>query len=262
MHRRLSFAVGLITVATVCLFLAKRWFPPLASAEGVFVDRQFHVALAVVGALFVLAQVVLAVMLLRYRERGRSAQDVRGSAVVEWAWVVVVLIILGALGLAGARALAATRNFAEQNTIALECTGVQFQWYFRYSGADGKFGAIEPKLIDASVGNPLGIDPEDEEGRDDVVSSYAVVPLGHTIDVSLRAQDVIHSFFMPAMRIKQDAVPGLNPHVRFTPVKTGSYEVACAELCGLGHYRMNTRVNVVSEREYEAWLAAHARSTR
>ncbi|MEO8726710.1 MAG: hypothetical protein ABI383_11405, partial [Acidobacteriaceae bacterium] len=245
MHRRLSFALVIIVAASVLGFMWRRWLPPLASAEGMYVDRQMRLSLLVLGIIFVLAHVVLATVIWRYRERGRSADAIAGSYKIELAWMAVVMAILAGLAFTGANAMAATRTYAERNTIHLEATGMQFQWYFRYAGPDGVFGETKPELIDASVGNPLGIDPADRDGRDDVVSTYAVVPLGHTIDVALVAQDVIHSFFMPAMRIKMDAVPGLNTHVRFTPTKLGSFEVACAELCGLGHYRMNTQVHVV-----------------
>lgn len=260
MHRRLTFGLLLLVAASVFAFLMQRRLPALASAEGIFVDRQMRLSLLVLGFFFVVAHLALGLMIWWYRERGRSINAITGNYKLEFVWMGVVLAVLGVLAFTGARALAATRTYAERSTIRIEVTGVQFQWYFRYPGADGAFGEIKPELIDASIGNPLGLDPADRESHDDVVSTYAVVPVGHTIDVSVVSQDVIHSFFMPAMRIKQDAVPGLNTQVRFTPTKLGSYEVACAELCGLGHYRMNTQVHVVSEAEYQQWLDQHRRS--
>ena len=260
MHRRLTLGLLLLVAASVFAFLIRKQMPALASAEGVFVDQQMRFSLLILGIFFVLTHIALGLMIWRYRERGRSANAITSNYKLELVWMGVVLAILGVLTFTGARALAATRTYAERNTIHLEVTGMQFQWYFRYPGPDGAFGEIKPELIDASVGNPLGLDPADRESHDDIVSTYAVVPVGHTIDLSVVSQDVIHSFFMPTMRIKQDAVPGLNTHVRFTPTKLGSYEVACAELCGLGHYRMNTQVHVVSEAEYERWLDQHRRS--
>jgi len=84
-----------------------------------------------------------------------------------------------------------------------------------------------------------------------------VLPVGHDVELNLRAQDVIHSLFIPAMRFKQDAVPGMNIHARFTPIRTGDFEISCAELCGTGHYRMRAVVRVVSEEEFHAWLQKH-----
>ena len=94
-------------------------------------------------------------------------------------------------------------------------------------------------------------------GRDDILSTAMVVPVGHSVHLHLRAQDVIHSLFIPAMRFKQDTVPGMEIHSHFTPTQIGNYEIACAELCGMGHYRMRAVVRVVSEEEFEKWLRAH-----
>jgi cytochrome c oxidase subunit 2 len=260
MRRRLTFALCVITVGTVCAFLFRHWLPALASAEGVFVDRQFRLTLLVLGTLFVAAQFLLAIVISGRRDRETSLHSSPGTAKLGWAWVSIVVSIFAVIEFTGARALKTARNLAERKPIQLEVTGMQFQWYFRYPGTDGAFGTTKPELIDASVGNPLGLDPSDPDTNDDIVSTYAVVPIGHTIEISLRAQDVIHSFFVPAFRIKQDAVPGMNTQVRFTPTQTGNYEVACAELCGLGHFRMNTRIKVVEEAEYAQWLAQHVRT--
>ena len=138
----------------------------------------------------------------------------------------------------------------------MEVTGLQFAWYFRYPGPDGKLARTKPELEDASVGNPVGIDPDDPAGKDDVVTGTMYLPVDRQAEVVLRAQDVIHSFFIPAMRFKQDAVPGLMIHMHFTPTKIGDYEIACAELCGLGHYKMHGILKVVSQADYDQWLAA------
>lgn len=135
---------------------------------------------------------------------------------------------------------------------------MQFQWYFRYPGPDGKFGATKPELIDPSSGGEgaVGLDPADPASKDDLVTGTMYVPVGREVEVILRAHDVIHSFFVPAMRFKQDAVPGLAIQMHFTPIATGDYEIACAELCGLGHYKMHGMLKVVSQQEFDTWLAA------
>jgi cytochrome c oxidase subunit 2 len=142
--------------------------------------------------------------------------------------------------------------------VHVEVTGMQFAWYFRYPGPDGKFGLTKPELEDASAGGEaaLGLDTHDPASKDDVVSGVMVVPVNREIEVILRAHDVIHSFFVPSMRFKQDAVPGLAIHMHFTPIQTGDYEIACAELCGLGHYKMRGMLKVVSQEEFDKWLAA------
>jgi cytochrome c oxidase subunit 2 len=139
--------------------------------------------------------------------------------------------------------------------MQVEATGVQFVWYFRYPGKDAGFGRTRPELVAPGEGNPLGIDPADDKGKDDFVSSELVLPVGREVDLRLHAQDVIHGFAVPELRVKQNAVPGQEFHVHFTPTKTGTYAVLCTQLCGIGHYRMNATLRVVSEADYEGWLA-------
>ena len=126
-------------------------------------------------------------------------------------------------------------------------------------GPDGKFGTTRPELEDPSSGGEaaLGLDPKDPASKDDIVTGIMEVPVNREVEVILRAHDVIHSFFVPQMRFKQDAVPGLAIHMHFTPTETGSYEIACAELCGLGHYKMHGILKVVSQGEFDQWIAAH-----
>ncbi|MBV9609931.1 MAG: cytochrome C oxidase subunit II, partial [Acidobacteria bacterium] len=125
----------------------------------------------------------------------------------------------------------------------------------RYPGPDGKFGRTKPDLEDASVGNAVGLDPDDPASKDDLVTGTMYLPVNREADLTLRAEDVIHSFFVPAMRFKQDAVPGLMIHMHFTPTKIGDYEIACAELCGLGHYKMHGILKVVSQDDFDKWIA-------
>ena len=107
----------------------------------------------------------------------------------------------------------------------------------------------------------MGIDPADPAGRDDIVSSSLIVPVGQPVVMRLKAQDVIHSLFIPAMRFKQDAVPGMDIRTSFTPVQIGMYEIVCSQLCGIGHYRMRATLRVVSEEEFEKWLKQQQKTT-
>ena len=139
--------------------------------------------------------------------------------------------------------------------VRVEVTGVQFRWYFRYPGPDGKFGRTHPELVDAAEGNPLGIDWADPAAADDVVTSELVIPADRDVELTLRAQDVIHSFFVPALRVKQDAVPGQAIIIHVQATKPETYEIACAQLCGMGHYQMNAKLKVVPEVQFAAKLA-------
>ena len=116
-----------------------------------------------------------------------------------------------------------------------------------------------PQLINAALGNPIGLDPADQHGEDDIVASELVLPVNRELDLQLRSLDVIHGFFVPQMRLKQNAVPGATLHVHFTPIREGTYPILCSQLCGSGHARMQTHLRVVSPSDYEAWLASRAK---
>jgi len=133
---------------------------------------------------------------------------------------------------------------------------MQFAWYFRYPGEDATFGRTDPRRIAPGEGNPLGLDPTDERGKDDLVISQLVLPANRPVDLRLTAQDVIHGFAVPELRLKQNALPGQTIHLHFTPTTPGTYAILCTQLCGLGHYRMQADLRVVSPTEYATWLAA------
>ena len=137
----------------------------------------------------------------------------------------------------------------------MEVTEEQFVYYFRYPGPDGKFGRIDPSLISAPMGNPLGIDPNDPAGRDDIVVSTLTVPVNHPVELLIRSQDVIHNFFVRELRLQQDAVPGMVVPLHFTPDRIGRYYIMCTQLCGMGHNEMHSLMNVVSEADYKKFLA-------
>ena len=141
--------------------------------------------------------------------------------------------------------------------MQVEVVGQQFQWYFRYPGRDAVFGATQAEFANAAAGNPLGIDARDARGTDDVVSSVLVLPAGREVDLRLRSLDVIHGFFVPEMRLKQNAVPGSTLHVHFTPTTPGTYAILCSQLCGLGHYRMQATLRVLSQQDFDAWMRSH-----
>ena len=255
--------IWLITIVSTYFFLAKTWWLPVgASAAAPGIDHHFVTTFVLMGIVFVAAQLALGYLVWKYRDRGDSSQKVvysHGNTTLEIVWTVLTAILFVGLNLMSSNIWASERfRAAENNSVRVEVTGMQFAWYFRYPGPDGKFGATKPELEDASAGGEaaLGLDTKDPASKDDIVVNTMVVPVNREIDLILRSHDVIHSFFVPAMRFKQDAVPGLAIHMHFTPTRTGDFEIACAELCGLGHYRMHGIVRVVSQEEFDKWLAA------
>jgi cytochrome c oxidase subunit 2 len=239
------------------------WFPSGASSEATTVDHEFRIALWVLGGLLVAGQLLLGLFLLRSRRRFSSAgTNSAGNWKLEIAWTVAMAAIFLWFHISGGRIWSLMiHHHSSANAVHVEVTGAQFQWYFRYPGTDGVLGRTDAqKFARPDEGNPLGIDPADAAGRDDIVSTAMVVPVGREVELTLRAQDVIHSLFIPAMRFKQDAVPGMEIHKHFTPTQAGNYEIACTQLCGTGHYRMRAVVRVVSEEEFEKWLKAREKA--
>jgi cytochrome c oxidase subunit 2 len=141
-----------------------------------------------------------------------------------------------------------------ENPVRLRVTGEQFAWNFHYPGPDGVFGKTAPKFLDLAT-NPMGVDPADENGKDDIVSLEMHIPIDRPIVAEIGSKDVIHSFFVPVLRVKQDAIPGMRIPVWFQAAKTGRYEVACAQLCGNNHYSMRAIMVVDDEAAFNEWYA-------
>ena len=256
----LAILLILVVAATIFIFVARLYPAPAPiSRDAVLVDRQYNLTLYVTGVVFFLAQLSLAYVVVRFRDRGQKARFVRGNVGLEILWTSLTLFVLVGLGVLGRKAWADAR-FAPpvSGVLQVEGTTYQFVYAFRYPGKDGKFGRIDPSLVSAPSGNPLGIDPNDPAGRDDVVASDLVVPLHRPVELLLRSQDVVHNFFVRELRLQQDAMPGMIIPVHFTADQAGEYEIVCTQLCGLGHYKMRSLLRVVSPSEFEAFLSHQA----
>ena len=253
--------IWLITFVSTYFFAAKTWWLPHgASTSTPWIDHQFALTYLLMGIVFVAAQGALGLFVWQYRDRGTATKVTysHGNTTMEAVWTILTAVLFIGLNLMGSPIWASERFApAETGSVPVEVTGMQFAWYFRYPGPDGKFGRTDPKLMDPSAGNEaaLGLDTADPASKDDVVTGTMYLPVNREVDLTLRAVDVIHSFFVPQMRFKQDAVPGLAIHMHFTPTEIGEYEIACAELCGLGHYKMHGMLHVVSQEDFDKWLA-------
>lgn len=244
------------------------WLPPNGALDGVRLDQLLRWNLATMFWLFVAAQALLvAALLWRMRPSAAPAggeSHARPGKAFFAAEIVVLLAITGlyvGMDMTGHQLWAARREAGPaDHPVQVEVTGVQFDWYFRYPGGDGVYGRVSPALVNAPNGNPLGLDPSDPRGADDVVSSMLVLPAGRPVDLRLRSQDVIHGFFIPGMRLKQDAIPGMTGHLQFTPTVPGDYVILCSQVCGLGHNRMQARLRVLPEPEYGRWIAGREKS--
>jgi cytochrome c oxidase subunit 2 len=247
---------ALITLITVVLFFLP-WRSDVASDEGKGIDAVITYLLWATGALVVLGHIVL----IRFLWKGRGEPGYKKpTARVEWMWGIIPVAVMMLLSEAGVLVIGAPtwkKLYEDEHPDALivEIVGKQFEWIIRYPGKDGKFGAYDFKWVHG-VDNPLGLDEDDDAAQDDVLVKELYLPVGRPVRIRMRTHDVIHSFFVPDFRVKQDLLPGFDTEVRFTPTKTGEYELGCTELCGLGHYTMNTQVKVLEAEEFNKWLAS------
>ncbi len=224
--------------------------PADASAHGPALDQHLILNLWIAVALLALAHVLLAAGLLF-----RRGHKPHGLGKLEYVPLAALTILFAFLTVRAERLWAATRYpGADPGALQVEAVGVQFAWYFRYPGADAAFGRTDPRLIAPGEGNPLGLDPADPHATDDFVSSELVLPANREVDLRLHAQDVIHGFAIPELRLKQNAVPGQSIHIHFTPTTPGTYAILCTQLCGLGHYRMNANLRILTPSAYAEWL--------
>ncbi len=264
----LTIAILIVTLATVGLFASGYWwFPAPASVHALIVDHQFNISFVVVALAFVVVHIALAFAVWRYRgSRAGKPRYSEGNTRLELAGAILTAAVFVSLAIFGERVWAQLYlSDVPPDALLVEVTGQQFVWNFRYPGQDSKFGATSPLLYNdednspTSRPGPLGIDPKDSTGRDDLVTvGVMVVPAGRPVKIVLRAKDVTHSFFVPELRLKQDAVPGMKISVHFTPTREGRYEIACTELCGIGHHRMRAFLEVRSQPEFEKWLVEKA----
>jgi len=262
MTRLLAVFFWVLAITTAIAFMVHPvWLPELVSAQGVEVDDQLTFTLEIAGVAFVVAHLLLGAFLWRWSgRRPGPALYWHEDSRFEITWTVVTAVVFVGLGLQGSRIWA--REYltdAPANALNIEVVGQQFAWNFRYPGADGKFGRTRPDKVDDSEGNYLGLDDNDPAGNDDITTQNVIaVPVNKPVKLIIRSRDVLHSFFIPVMRFKQDAVPGMGIPVHFTATKIGEYEAACAELCGMQHFKMRARFLVMSEPDFNAWLKARS----
>jgi cytochrome c oxidase subunit 2 len=259
MGRVLAVIIWIITLLSVAMFFKKDWwFPEGISQHTPAYDRQFLITILVVGLSFTAAQVALGWAVWKFRDTGKPgdrALYTHGSNRLEVLWTVITAVIFIGLAVMGQSVWASLRlHDAPKGSYTVTAVAQQFQWNFHYRGADGEFGNTDPRLIDDGTLNFIGLDPNDAESRDDSVISTLVVPANSPVELILRSKDVIHNFWVPQLRFKQDLVPGMEIKVNFQiqADKIGKYELACAELCGQLHFKMKSYMLVLPDEELKA----------
>jgi len=249
--------------------------PAPASAHAAEIDQMIVLVHWLMAVLFIGWGAFFVFVLVRFRKGANPKASYEGakgkfakSTEVAVALIEVLLLVFYAIPAWAKR----VSNFPSgSDAVIVRVVGEQFAWNVQYPGKDGKFGRTDPTLVSAD--NPLGLDRKDPDAKDDVTTiNQLTLPVNRPVLVHLSSKDVIHSFGLYEMRIKQDAVPGLEMPVWFVPTVTTdemraklkdpmfNYEITCSQLCGLGHYRMRGFINVLSAADYDKWMADQVKS--
>ncbi|MCH7812909.1 MAG: hypothetical protein IID40_02695 [Planctomycetes bacterium] len=235
------------------------WLPEDISTHGHQIDALIVFVHWFMALLFVGWGIYFVYCLFRFRAgNGRTAQyqmiKAKPSKYSEIAVVAVEAVLLIGFAIPLWAAYRGDRPAADK-ALTVRVVAQQFAWNIHYPGPDGVFGRTEPALVD-EVLNPIGLDESDAAAADDVVSvNEFYIPKDRPVIVRLSSKDVIHSFSIPVLRIKQDAVPGMMVPIWFEATKTGEWDIQCAQLCGLGHYRMRGQLKVLEPAAFEDWYA-------
>lgn len=250
----MAIILVLIVIASVLFHLLAPWHAAPPASNWASIDTTLFITLIISGIFFIAITVFMAVAVMRFRhkEGSRAAYQPENKRLEFW------LIVVTSIGIAGmlAPGLVVYNDFIRvpKNAYELEVVSQQWQWAYRFPGQDGKLGKSDIKFVDSV--NPLGLDPKDPAGQDDVLikSNEVHLPLNQPVKVLLRSKDVLHNFYIPQIRSKMDMVPGMVSYFWFTPTVIGKYEVLCAEYCGVGHYNMRGHMIVEEQGAFDQWL--------
>ncbi|TIP99818.1 MAG: cytochrome c oxidase subunit II [Mesorhizobium sp.] len=250
----IALVLVLVVVGSVLFhFLSPWWWTPIASNWD-YIDNTIIITFWITGVVFAAVVLFMAYCVFRFRHReGNQAAYEPENKRLEWWLTIVTAIGVTAMLVPG---LFVWNQFVSvpSDATVVEVVGQQWQWSFRLPGKDGKLGTSDTRNV--SPENPLGVNASDANGQDDVVVEAADLhlPVGKPIKMLLRSIDVLHDFYVPEFRAKMDMIPGSVTYFWFTPTKTGTFQVLCAELCGQGHPLMNGVVMVDTPEDYLAWL--------
>jgi cytochrome c oxidase subunit 2 len=264
MGKFLAVTIIVIAIASAIPVVMHTWEPPAdISTHGHLIDSQRDDTMIEAGVSFLAAQTLLAIFIWQFagsKAGGKRKTFPGGAKGLVGAALVLVGAEVLALGAFGTKAWA-TVYFTppKADAMPIQVQAGQFAFYFRYPGPDGKFGPIHPEMINEGNQNLFGLDPEhDVESRDDVVTAEMAIPVNKEIHLLMHAKDVSHSFYVPALRVHQDFVPGLDLSLHFTATQIGKYEIVCSQLCGLGHYNMRAYLEVMSQADFDDWQKKQA----
>ncbi len=245
---------------------------PFASEHADDYESIFWATTWITVSVFILTQILLFVFSFKYQyKKGQVATFYPDNTKLEVIWTIIPAIVLTILVFGGFKVWNKITDAAPEDAEVIELLGYQFAWAFRYAGEDGQLGAFNYKLVDPT--NLMGIDFADANAFDDFMPREITLPKGRPVEIKIRARDVLHSVYLPHFRQKMDAMPGMPTRMWFIPTKTTAemreelknpdfnYELACAEVCGRGHFSMRLTVVVLEPEEYAKWFAEQKEQT-
>ncbi|MBR0827679.1 cytochrome c oxidase subunit II [Bradyrhizobium manausense] len=244
----------LVAIGSVLFHLYSPWWWTPIATNWSYIDHTINITFWITGFVFVAVIAFMAYCVFRFHHKeGRQADYNPENKRLEW-WLSVGTGIGVAAMLAPGLIVWHQFVTVPADATEIEVMGQQWQWSFRLPGKDGRLGTSDVRNI--SPENPLGLNREDPHGQDDVVieNGDLHLPIGKPVKVLLRSVDVLHDFYVPEFRAKMDMVPGMVTYFWIRPIRTGTFDVLCAELCGAAHYQMRAKVIVDEESDYHAWL--------
>ena len=250
-----AIAIAALVLGSIAFHLFSPWWQTPIASNWTSIDLALDVTLWICAAAFISLNLFMAYALMRYHHR----PGMRADYEPENTSLEKRLTFWTAIGIVGmlAPGLAAWAKYVEvpKDAAIVEAVGQQWQWTFRYPGPDGVLGIAAVNHMTPE--NQFGIDPEDPFGRDDILieTNEMHLPVGKPVKMILWSKDVLHDYYVPEFRAKMDLVPGIVTYFWMTPTKNGTFDILCAELCGVGHHEMRGTVIVEPREDYETWLA-------
>jgi cytochrome c oxidase subunit 2 len=244
----------LVAIGSVMFHLLSPWWWTPIATNWSYIDHTINITFWITGFVFVAVIAFMAYCVFRFHHKeGRQAAYNPENKKLEW-WLSVGTGIGVAAMLAPGLVVWHQFVTVPADATDIEVMGQQWQWSFRLPGKDGRLGTTDVRNISAD--NPMGLNRDDPHGQDDLVidNGDLHLPVGKPVKVLLRSIDVLHDFYVPEFRAKMDMVPGMVTYFWIEPIRTGTFDVLCAELCGAAHYQMRAKVIVEEESEYHAWL--------
>ena len=252
----LAVVIFALVIGSVIFHFASPWWFTDIISNWQSIDTTILITFWVTGTVFVVINAFMAYCVYKFRHRSgqKAAYEPENHKLEGWLSAITTVGVVLML----APGLFVWADFVQppEDATEFEVLGQQWQWNFRYPGADGKLGTADTEFVNEE--NPFGINPEDPNGQDDIIVNAPDMhlPVGKPVKALLRSNDVLHNYTIAQLRVKMDLVPGLTSYLWFEPEVTGRYDILCEELCGIGHFIMRGAIVIDTQEDFNTWIAS------